>query len=1045
MQSGDKVRLIANPAKIGILGNETDGPEYRQRVLVTFLDGDEDFILRTALEKINKENLGPYTCLKAGRFGRVDDLRGSITYYRLSGKLANLIYSLNTTNTQFFAYQFKPVLQFLESPCNGILIADEVGLGKTIEAGLIWTELRARFDARRLLVIAPAMLREKWKDELSNRFGVNAEIVDARVLLERLEAVRERPQTSFALIASIQGIRPPRGFNDKDKNYSSLNAAGKLARFLEDVDVEDPLLDMVIVDEAHYLRNRETQTNRLARLIRPVTQNLVMLSATPIQLRSTDLFNLLNLIDEDAFPYEFSFEHSLMVNAPVVRLRDLILARVITQEEFLQHIDIAIKILGSRQNLQLKYLRENPPNESVLADTKGRSELADQLDKINPLTKVITRTLKRDVQEMRVVRSPSAIRAEMYECEELFYQQVTEKIRQFCEKTEMSTGFILTIPQRQMSSSMAAACRGWQNKMGEWDEQVIAETVFESVGLDEDQKTAPNVQANMGTLLEEPVQISLSVGSFQKLRQYDSKFTKLLESLKQYWRDNPSKKVVLFSFYRQTLKYLSERLAEVCIDSVIVQGGMDKHAAIKHFTDVQGPNILLASEVASEGVDLQFSSLVINYDLPWNPMRIEQRIGRIDRIGQEAGKILIWNFMYANTVDERVYDRLLERLDIFTQALGSMEAILGDQIADLTIDLLTHQLTPEQEEDRINRASLAIENNNRQQEVLEHEASQLIAHSDFIQNKVKAAKELGRYIRGEDLLIYVRDFLTEKFSGSRLFVSEKNHLEYVLEFSIEARVAFSDFIAEYRLAGRTQILSSRPLKLLFENKVGNTPPQTEKVTQDHPLIRFVTESLRRDSGEGVAKYPVSAIKLPSNMIENVILGVYVFAIYRWTVSGARDIERLEYRAKLMGTDSMLDSEKAENLVNIAAIDGTDWLGAANELDNKQIADVFEDCVHYLEQQFKDYRDNQERANKDRVHSMIEALQKHLEKQRANIIDRIKHYRNEGTDKQRRLIPAEEGKLNKLTKRLNDRMSELRLKEQPTATQSFVSGGVIKLY
>ena len=77
MQSGDKVRLIANPAKIGILGNETDGPEYRQRVLVTFLDGDEDFILRTALEKINKENLGPYTCLKAGRFGRVDDLHGS--------------------------------------------------------------------------------------------------------------------------------------------------------------------------------------------------------------------------------------------------------------------------------------------------------------------------------------------------------------------------------------------------------------------------------------------------------------------------------------------------------------------------------------------------------------------------------------------------------------------------------------------------------------------------------------------------------------------------------------------------------------------------------------------------------------------------------------------------------------------------------------------------------------------------------------------------------------------------------------------------------
>ena len=197
MKPGDKVRLKANPGRIGILGNETDGPESRRRVLVNFLDGNEQFVLEASLEKVEKETPGPYAMIARGRYGRVDDLRGAVTYYRLSGKLANLIYSLNTTNTQFFAYQFKPVLHFLDSPCRGILIADEVGLGKTIEAGLIWTELRARMDARRLLVVCPAMLREKWQMELSDRFGVQAEIVDAADLLKKLQTVRERPKTDL--------------------------------------------------------------------------------------------------------------------------------------------------------------------------------------------------------------------------------------------------------------------------------------------------------------------------------------------------------------------------------------------------------------------------------------------------------------------------------------------------------------------------------------------------------------------------------------------------------------------------------------------------------------------------------------------------------------------------------------------------------------------------------------------------------------------------------------------------------------------------------
>src|SRR5690606_29825253 len=112
---------------------------------------------------------------------------------------------------------------------NGILIADEVGLGKTIEAGLIWTELRARVEAKRLLVVCPAMLREKWQSELSERFGVEAEIVDAQGLLKQLQSIQERPHQQFALIASMQGLRPPKDWNNE--KAPSQSAAAKLARF----------------------------------------------------------------------------------------------------------------------------------------------------------------------------------------------------------------------------------------------------------------------------------------------------------------------------------------------------------------------------------------------------------------------------------------------------------------------------------------------------------------------------------------------------------------------------------------------------------------------------------------------------------------------------------------------------------------------------------------------------------------------------------------------------------------------------------------------
>ncbi|MCA9730394.1 MAG: helicase, partial [Candidatus Eisenbacteria bacterium] len=198
---------------------ETQQRAGRVRYQIDFGDGRE-FVASGNIELI-EEGEDIYSLIARGQYGSVSHLRMAMTHVRLSGRLADVIYSMEASNTEFFAYQFKPVINFLNSPSNGLLIADEVGLGKTIEAGLIWTEMRARFDANRLLILAPAVLREKWQEELAYRFGVKADICNAEELLRRLEQYRRDPRRGFALISSLQGIRPPRGWDKEDASEKS--------------------------------------------------------------------------------------------------------------------------------------------------------------------------------------------------------------------------------------------------------------------------------------------------------------------------------------------------------------------------------------------------------------------------------------------------------------------------------------------------------------------------------------------------------------------------------------------------------------------------------------------------------------------------------------------------------------------------------------------------------------------------------------------------------------------------------------------------------
>ncbi|MCW4151013.1 DEAD/DEAH box helicase [Halomonas sp. 18H] len=1034
---GQKVRHKANPSRIGIVGQSLEGTGRRQRVLVTFRDGNEEYTLFSALEPYDAQPLKPYEILKQGRFGNSSELRRSMTFHRLRGKLSNLIYSLNTTNTDFMPHQFKPVLNFLDSPSNGILIADEVGLGKTIEAGLIWTELKARVDARRLLVICPAVLREKWQYELKERFGVNAEIVNADELHKRLENSAKDPYDEFALIGSLQGLRPT-------KNYHEANtASAKLANLMDNTTQTTPLIDLSIIDEAHYLRNKGTQTNELGRLIREVSENLVMLSATPIQLQSRDLFNLLNILDEGSFPYETSYDDIQRASEPLIKLRKKILNKEATSNDYHELVKKAKGSRYFRNNKQIKYLLSKTPKNKDLKNPKAISSIAFELEKATPLNQTLTRTLKKHINTNRTKRMPRAIRVKMTPVEENFYAMVTEQVREYCETQELSTGFILTTPQRQMSSCMAAACNKWQenkNRQNGDDYETLdpGGELTEDIGEDEE-TSQPD---SSGELTNKLVDIANSIENGNTLFTQDSKFNELLERLQGYCLENPDEKVVLFAFFKDTLKYLRKKLEEHGIEGIILHGGMNKNEVISKFRDDNNLRILLSSEAASEGVDLQFCSLLINYDLPWNPMRIEQRIGRIDRIGQEKDKILIWNFVYAETIDEKIYDRLLNRLEIFEGSLGDMEMVLGEAAKKITKDLFSHKMTKEEEEEKIEKALITIENNKLEKERIEEESNHLIAHGDFIQDQVKAAKDSGKFISGEDLASYVKDYFSSQQDGSRLLADEHEPNKYLCELSAETKAELNEYLKGQHLLGKTRMLLKGAPPLLFDNQHKATSPRYERVTQEHPLIRFITHKLSEHENDK-KPYIVNAIRVNDSHHHDLPQGTFAFSIHMCSVSGALNIEKLEFAVSKIGSNEVLSPDESERLINQAAMLGEDWPEASNILDLQEASETFDLCRETAESRVTEYLESMQRKNDDRVNLTIESIEKRREIEESRIQKRIDELSLSSNVQKRKMLAPQRGKLEKTHQKFNERVAATKQKSNIDPKTSFVSCGVIK--
>lgn len=997
-EAGTRVRVKTAPDKIGTITGKNRERAGRLRLEVNFGDYRE-YIRDTSLEAVD-EHSDIFDLFRLGRYASAQTLRSAIAHTRLTGRLADVIYSMDASNTDFLAYQFKPVLNFLDSPSKGILIADEVGLGKTIEAGLIWTELRARFDAKKLLVLCPAVLREKWQEELGKRFGVRAEIYSADEFLKLLKRSGAGDVDSFAAIVSMQGARPPRHWQEDE---GKVRGSAALAQYLSNADPSQPLVDCLVIDEAHYLRNPNTQFHELARIFRDVVDHLLLLSATPIHLRNDDLFHLLSLIDKENFRDIYSFNKVLKANAPLIKLADKLRLAPLSQTEFKNEVQLCLGNDLLSGNRQLRHLLTKPPNDSELAEPESREHLADRIERVNLLARTVSRTRKRDVQTNRVVREPTAPNIQMTKAERAFYDEVTERVRNYCIQGDLTEGFILTIPQRQMCSSIPAAFRAWRRAgQVEADPSEAYETGFATETRKTSSKSTP--------LIDELAQAVSKIATFNELKAGDSKYRTLLEQLRGYWKDYPDKKIVLFSYYRETLKYLYERLTEDGIAPILLFGGMreSKQEIIERFRTDPKAKILLASEVASEGVDLQFSSFLINYDLPWNPMRVEQRIGRIDRIGQTEDRILILNFFYADSLDERIYVRLFERLKIFIEAFGDIEAVLGEKIQELTNFLLSHRLTPEQEENRIEQARIVIARTAREQKKLEDEASQLAAHGDYVLNQVKAARQMRRYIDPRTLWHYVRDALLKDYPGTEFIHVSDDPLTAEIGLSDQARIELKDFVDRERAQAGTRLFNSsqgKRMKCVFSSNVSFSNPAYEVLHQHHPVVRFVRERVRTD-----AFHPLIAARVAPVDACGLRAGTYLITTEMWSTSGARTQEKLVFAGVSVSTGKELSDTDAEILINAASQRGLDWPASRSAIQPDKITELYESLLDKLEDRFEEYAADMERENNDRIDYLVKTLTDKVTYQIAQQRELISRLQLEGKT---RTIPAREGKIRKL--------------------------------
>jgi superfamily II DNA or RNA helicase len=719
--------------KVTVNGKTTTYPE---KFLEPFVDEEQEILERLAF----------------GEYGGIQDFNLFQTWYRLKKPIEGNLYSYLGSKTIFNPYQFKPLSKFISPGTDErLFIADEVGVGKTIETGIILTELiaRGRLDHKApILIVCPNSLGPKWVKEMGNRFGLKFHLHNGDSLGNALKLAANGvlPDSYLWSVVSIQILR--------HKKYMELLEKVNASRIM-------PLWKMVVVDEAHHMRNANTESNDLGNILSNQAEMMLMLSATPLNLKDEDLYNQMHILNPDVFPDIQTFNALINPVKAINRCRRLLLENTnIVYGDILNEINNLECSTSGSAILSHPIIKQM--KEYIVRGVKmTESDIArfdNTLISLSPLDKSFTRSLKREALSHRVTREPVKVGVLLSAEEMNFYNDVIELAKDnYLSRggNPAALGFITNMPRR-----MATSCIPAMKVYLKWcidNDKIIMD---KPNTIDE-----PDDEGDLQTTtLDEHIKMQFMhlYKQADRLEDNDTKYIEFSKLIKQLRKNLDNPQIIVFSFFVRTLAYLKHKLESegyrvglICGDTPVEYDGyqMGRYDIIEAFENKE-LDILLSSEVGGEGLDFQFCQAIVNYDMPYNPMRIEQRAGRIDRFGQKADKVIIASMFIKNTVDEDIYMALYDRISLVQDSVGDMEPILETKIINLQNEIISGKLSKIQLEERLKEIELAKQKAKLELEKFEANRNELMGDDYF--NKTISNIEKGDFVHPQDAIRLTR-------------------------------------------------------------------------------------------------------------------------------------------------------------------------------------------------------------------------------------------------------------------------------------------------
>lgn len=918
------------------------------------------------------------------------EMRSYLTAYQINNPSSQNLYSLNSARIDFVPYQFRPALKMIHADEPRILIADSVGVGKTIEAGLIIKELEARSDLERVLVICPKPLvaERKWELEMK-RFDEEFIPLDGATLRQIISDTDR------------DGDWPVR-FNKAIIPYSILDSKvynGEIGRRnrifgLSELDPE-PHFDLVIVDEAHHIRNGSDDKEKAfaykcTKYFCDHADAVVMLTATPLQTSDNDLFTLLNVLRPDIVVDKDTFEMMSRPNANISRAVHLVRAM---EEGWNEKASTELLDLQKTQWGD-NVIAENPLYNDILRrlesneiDREERVKLISDIESLHSFGTMLNRTRRRDIQDFCVRRSHT-VSTSFTE-----YQQTLHDELLYFEHEALSTlhnansvAFMISTIRRQAASCIFG--------LAPYIRDIISRRLMQ-LDYDPDSLINDVDEKSLNTISSLAKKVLMLA---DKLPEKDPKFEETYVIIRKK-QEQSNNKIMIFSTFRHTLSYLKRKLSECGLRVEQIDGSVkdDTRYELKSRFELSRENeyaidILLFTEVGSEGLDYQFCDMMINYDLPWNPMKIEQRIGRIDRRGQLSDVVNIYNIITEGTVDADIYHRCLMRIGVFERSIGDCEEILG-QIAS-GIDYIVYDTNLTDEERNIKLEQMADNEVRKMQELnrLEEEEKELFG---FDLTELTTSHEIKKaespWISGYFLQKLIENYITAIVGKGQYIIGESSLK--TIRLSASARQILRDDLK--KLTGGRNALRRSWQNYLSGNKPNHSitfDPETASKERDSFFITAM-HPLAKQAAKYYSHRESAYLHLQLHTSE-IPSGQYVFSVYAWQYTGYNtytklitvcENEKIAVELPFLLEDADSSESKPNGQFNWSSIENhhvSMWLEAREKHKSEikaleaykleSITNTFRNRIRSLEQQIKDaYDENIKRMRQSELDTVRE--------------------------------------------------------------------------